>query len=218
MSWLVQTVWRSIGKKQLVAVTGLGLCAFLAVHLAGNLLIYLGPTAFNDYAKHLEEFPLLLPIELALALVFGVHAAVALTVTVENRIARPVGYSVRRWEGGRTPGSATMWITGPLTLLFLIVHLINFRFAARESQTLYDMVVALFGSAPYVLFYVASMLIAALHVSHGFQSAFRSLGLTHPRYQAGVVALGWAFAAVVAVGFSSIPVWMLLFGLKDTAA
>jgi len=212
MSWLYRTFTRSIGKKQLVALTGLGLCSFLLVHLAGNLLIYAGPDAFNGYAKKLEDSVILVPAEVGLAVMFLAHMVLALWVTVENWRARPVPYhGKKRWEGGKTIGSATMWITGPTIFVFLIVHLLNFRLADRGDGTLYDLVVATFDSLPYTFGYVAAMLVVALHVSHGFQSGFRTFGLVHPKYIGAIMWLGWAFAVAVAVGYSSIPAWIHIF-------
>jgi succinate dehydrogenase / fumarate reductase cytochrome b subunit len=211
MTWFVQSISRSIGKKLLVALTGLSLCGFLSVHLVGNLLIFAGPETFNDYAKKLEDSFLLVPAEVGLVLLFGAHMVMALWVTVENWRARPERYVSKAREGGRSLGSGTMWITGPLIFAFLIVHLINFRFADRGEGTLYDLVISLFRSLPYVVFYVVSMLVAAFHVSHGFQSVFRSLGLVHPRFTPIVSRLGWAFAGIVACGYGAIAIWIHFF-------
>lgn len=210
MSWLMQSMSRSVGKKLLVALTGLALSGFLGAHLAGNLLLFAGPDAFNGYARRLEDSFLLVPAEIGLALVFGAHLVMALRVRLENRRARAARYVAKAREGGRTLGSATMGITGPIILAFLIVHLINFRLADRGDGTLYDLVVGLFQSLPYVVFYVVCMLVAALHVSHGLQSAFRSLGLVHPRFTPLITWAGWAFAGVVALGYSAIAVWIHL--------
>jgi len=206
---MLQAVRSSIGRKVLVALTGLALSGFLALHLAGNLLIYSGPETFNGYAEKLEESGLLLPAEVLLFLTFASHITFAIWVTVENWKARRVRYALKRWEGGKTFASSTMWISGPLTLVFLVVHLSNFRFA--ETGNLHALVVSTLQSWPYAAWYIFSMAVVATHVSHGFQSAFRTLGLTHPTYAALVVWLGRMFALAVVIGYSSIPVWISLF-------
>lgn len=208
MSWFVATLTRSIGKKLCVALTGLALCGFLVAHLAGNLLLYVGPEAFNHYAEALTKNPLLPVAEIGLLSIFVVHMVLALYSTWENWRARPEPYRGKRAEGGRTIGSSTMWITGPLILIFLVVHLLDFRLAEGGGKTLHALVVEHFRSLPNVLAYAAAMLLVGIHVSHGFQSLFRSLGLVHPKYTPFVTRLGWAFAIVVVVGFGSIPFWI----------
>jgi len=216
MGWIVQTVTRSIGKKQCVALTGIALCLFLVAHLLGNLLFYSGPEAFNGYAKALANSHILPFAEFGLFLVFLTHIILALYATLENWRARPVGYTWKRWEGGKTIGSSTMWITGPIILVFVIIHLANFRLSQPEGVTLFDLVMGTFRSLPYAVGYTVAMLVVGLHVSHGFQSVFRSLGLVHPKYMPVVARLGWFFAIAVIVGFSSIPLWIHF--LMETSA
>lgn len=208
MTWFLEALSRSLGKKQCVAVTGLALCAFLVVHLAGNLLLFAGKDAFNSYAAALEHLALLPAAEIGLLLTFAVHIAFAARVTLDNFKARPVRYAVKRWEGGRTWGSATMWLSGPIVLAFLIVHLLQFRFADRGDRTLYDMVAAAFQSLPYVAWYAFAAWVLALHVSHGFQSAIRTLGMAHPKYTPAAIWASRLFALLVGVGYSTIPIWM----------
>jgi succinate dehydrogenase / fumarate reductase cytochrome b subunit len=211
MTWFYRAFSTSIGKKQLMAVTGLALTLFLAVHLAGNLLIFLGPEAFNGYARALEESPLLIPAEIGLFLVFAVHVLLAATVTVQNREARPVRYARKKREGGKTVASSTMLLSGSFILVFIVIHLINFKFAAREGTTLYHLVLDKFQSLPYVYGYIAAMFVLGVHIGHGFQSAFRTLGLVHPKYTPLVTWAGKALMVAFFVGYSSIPAWAYAF-------
>lgn len=212
MSRLRNVLMSSVVKKQCVAVTGICLCLFLVAHLLGNLLLFVGAESFDAYARKLETSPLLPLAEAGLAALFLAHIVLTVWVTIENWRARPVRYRSKRWEGGKTLGSDTMWITGPLILAFLVLHLLDFRLADRSGQDLSQMVFDKFLAFPYVLIYVAAMLVVGLHVSHGFQSVFRSLGLVHPRYMPVVQWVGWLFAALAAVGFASIPLWIYLSG------
>ena len=208
MTWFLEAISRSLGKKQCVALTGLALCVFLVVHLSGNLLLLKGRDAFNGYAATLEGIPIVPVVEIGLLLTFLVHIGFSALVTLENFKARPIRYAVKRWEGGRTVGSATMWLSGPVVLAFLINHVLRFRFADAGGKTLYDMVAEAFQSLPYVVWYVFAAWVLALHLSHGFQSAVRTLGMAHPKYTPLASWAGWLFAILVGVGYSLIPIWM----------
>jgi succinate dehydrogenase / fumarate reductase cytochrome b subunit len=210
MSWILERATKSIGKKQLMALTGLGLCVFLVVHLAGNLLIFEGPLAFNGYARSLEANPLLIPAEVALALTFLLHVVLAVRVTLENKSARPIRYAVKVSEGTSTLASRTMWISGVITLVFIVLHLIHFKFAEGAKDNLHRLVVTTFHSLPYVVWYVFAVCVLGLHVGHGFQSAFRSLGLSHPNWTQLVRWVSRIFGVVVALGYASIPIWCYL--------
>ena len=210
MTWFFHVVTSSIGKKQCMAISGLGLCLFLTVHLAGNLLLFAGPKVFNGYAATIEANPLLIPSEIVLLFTFLVHICFAIPVTLENRKARPIRYVVSASKGRRTFASSTMWLSGVVTLVFIVLHLIDFKFASRNGKTLYDLVVLKFQSWLYVVWYILASSILALHLSHGFQSAFRSLGLEHPKYTPFVEGVGKVFSVIVAVGYSLIPLGVFL--------
>ena len=120
MTWLVSTLLSSIGKKLMMAITGLCFCGFLAGHLAGNLTIYLGKDAFNSYAENLHSLgPIITLVELGLLFLAIVHILTGTTLFYQNFIARPVRYSVNKWAGGRTIGSATMPYTGSVSYTHL---------------------------------------------------------------------------------------------------
>lgn len=209
MTWFLKVASSSIGKKQAMAVTGLGLCGFLLAHLAGNCLLYVGEEAFNGYARTLESMPLLIPAEIALLALFVVHIGMALRVTIENRKARPIRYSVSATKGARTLASSTMWLTGLLTLIFVVLHLIHFKFIDHAAHGgLYRLVVERFQSLPYVVWYVVAVCALGLHVGHGLGSAVRTLGFQHPRYSPCVEWCSRAFGVLVAVGFAALPIWV----------
>jgi len=205
VSFCCRILGSSIGRKVIVAVAGLLLCGFLVTHLAGNLFLYVGAEQFNYYAKTLEESPLILPAEIILAAIFLAHIVVSLKLRWENKQARPVGYVMQESKGGRTPGSRTMAVSGILLLAFLIVHIRTFKFG--EGPDLYTVVMTAFSNKAYSLFYVVAMGALGLHLSHGFQSAFQTLGLSHPRYSAYIRAAGLLFALAIAGGFATFPIW-----------
>ena len=121
----------SVGTKLLLALTGLALVGFLVAHLAGNLLLFFGPEKFNGYSHALISNPLVIPAELGLVAIFLLHAIKAVLNVVSNRAARRVGYETKRWAGGpsrKSWASTSMIVTGLLTLLFVPLHLITFKY------------------------------------------------------------------------------------------
>jgi succinate dehydrogenase / fumarate reductase cytochrome b subunit len=211
MNWLIHTLTSSVGKKLMMAITGLSFCGFLAAHLAGNLTIYSGRDAFNSYAEHLHSLGILLTIaEWGLVVLAIVHIATGLTLFYQNLRARPVRYSVNKSAGGRTWGSATMPYTGVLMLGFVIVHLINFHFVDKSNTTIFEIVTSAFHQPGYVVFYVAAMLILALHVSHGLWSAFQTIGANHPKYMPLIRTIGILFAIVMVFGFGGLPIYLTM--------
>jgi succinate dehydrogenase / fumarate reductase cytochrome b subunit len=210
MNWFTRTFSSSLGKKWMMAVTGLGFCLFLAGHLAGNLSIYGGRDAFNAYADHLHSLePLVKVAEAGLLLFAAIHVLTGLVLFFQNLKARPESYAVKKSGGGRTIGSRTMPYTGILILAFVVFHLINFHFVDKSQTTIYDIVSAAFASPVYVILYVLAMIIAAVHVSHGFWSGFQTLGANHPKYMPFIKVVGIVFSLIVGLGFGLLPIYLL---------
>jgi len=203
----------SIGKKIMVALAGLLLCGFLITHLAGNLFLFVGGPAFNRYAEFLESNPLLPLAEGGLVVLFLVHIALSTRARLANMAARPVGYEVYSTKGARTPGSRTMAITGSLVLLFIVVHVatIKYQIGGAKGPDLFAHVTGWFKNPLYAGFYVLALIGVGLHLSHGVQSSFQTLGLNHPRYTPLIKKLGLAFAALIALAFASMPIYFGFF-------
>src|SRR5210317_2193993 len=213
MNWMIQTLWSSIGKKLLMALTGLAFCGFLAGHLAGNLTIYGGKDAFNSYAEHLHALgPVLTLVEWGLLFFAVVHVSTGLTLFYQNFSARSSRYVVNKRAGGRTIGSMTMPYTGILLLAFIIFHLINFHFVDKTNTTIYQIVAQAFESPLYVVIYILAMIVAALHVSHGLWSAFQTIGANHTKYMPFIMALSIIFSLAVGFGFGIIPIYLSFAG------
>ena len=211
MNWLTNTLWTSVGKKLMMAVTGLFFCVFLTLHLAGNLTIYAGKDAFNSYAQHLHSLgPLLTLAEWGLLLFAAIHICTGLLLFYQNYKARPARYAVNKRAGGRTLGSATMPYTGVILLLFVIYHLFNFHFVDKTHTTIFQIVSTAFSKPSYVVIYTFAMIVAAVHVSHGFWSAFQTLGANHPKYTPFLRGLSLVFSLIVGIGFGFIPVYVSL--------
>ena len=201
----------SLGQKFIVGGAGLLLCGFLLTHLAGNLFLFVGEGAFNHYAETLEKNPLLPAAEIGLAVLFLMHIVVAVKVRAHNAQARPAGYAVYKEKGGRTPGSKTMSWTAGLVFFFLIVHLKTFRFG-EDNDGLYRLVTDWFKNRLYAGFYIAAILGLGLHLSHGFQSAFQTFGVNHPKYTPLLKKAGLGFALLITLGFASMPLYFGFLG------
>lgn len=212
MPWLTKTLSSSVGKKLLMAGTGLFFCCFLVIHLLGNLTVYGGKESFNSYVDHLHALGPLIHVAEVLMLVFAlIHILTGLVLTYQNYMSRPVKYQMNKRGGGRTLGSATMPYTGLILIAFVIAHLIKFHFADHQTQTVYDIVSHAFSDPMVVAYYVAAMLVVAVHVSHGFWSAFQTMGVNHEKYNPAIKALALIFSIVVGLGFGSIPITMSFF-------
>ncbi|MCX7016683.1 MAG: hypothetical protein NTW86_29695 [Candidatus Sumerlaeota bacterium] len=116
-------------------------------------------------------------------------------------------------KGGRTLANTTMIYSGAVTGVFLIVHVWNVRFCQRGPDGLYGVLVHLFQNPAYSAFYIASVIVVGAHVWHGAQSAFRSLGVHHPKWTPAIEWASRIFGVAVAVGFASLPLWVM-FGAK----
>lgn len=206
----------SIGKKQIMAITGLGLVGFTITHLLGNLLIFLGPDAFNLYAYKLTSNPLIYVAEAGLLSMFLAHLVLAGILRVQNSNARPVKYYMKKSSGrGETFASKTMPITGVIMLAFIILHLINFKYGAhyetvvdgQKLRDLYRVVIEYFSNPFYVAWYVFAVTALGVHTSHGLQSSLQSIGVNHPKYTPTFKKISCAYGCVVAVGFSALAIF-----------
>lgn len=214
----------SIGRKHLVAITGLLLCGFLVGHLSGNFLLLVSPAAFNLYGYKLTSLGAgLYVIEGGLLLVFLVHLGLAIKLTIENMQARGnQKYAVKKRTGrGTTLMSASMPLTGLVLLVFIILHLLSLKFGAHyktivdgvEMRDLYKVTMEYFQSPVNVAWYVFAMVCAALHTAHGFASAFQSLGLNHGRYYPKIKLVSYLYAILVGGGFAFLSVWCYMKGV-----
>jgi succinate dehydrogenase / fumarate reductase cytochrome b subunit len=198
-----------------MAVSGLLLGGFMLVHLAENLLLFKGEAAYNGWVDMLLSNPVTPLLELGLLFLFLAHIITGAWVRVEDFLNAPSGYEARKWQGGRTIGSATMLYTAAAVLAYLAYHMLTFRFT-DHSMGFYQMVTYAFRDPVFVAFYVAGSAALALHLSHGMQSAFQTLGVNHPKYTPIIKTAG-LLVAVAMTGFALISVYYLL-GIDIKAA
>jgi succinate dehydrogenase / fumarate reductase cytochrome b subunit len=207
----------SIGKKAVMAVTGLVMYGFVIGHLIGNLQVYMGPEQLNGYAVKLRDFgPLLWAVRGTLFLCLVLHIWMALALYLQTWGARPVRYEVRDMTA-TDYAARTMWLGGPLILLFLVYHLAQFTYpgismGAHEFNAhgdVYFNVVNDFSIPWVVMVYIAAQIVLGLHLYHGGWSLLQSLGLTHPAVNDRRRVIAQTIAALVVIGNISIPVAVL---------
>ncbi|HAH31841.1 MAG TPA: succinate dehydrogenase [Elusimicrobia bacterium] len=206
--FLKRLITTSIGRKALMAASGLLLGLFMLVHLAENLLLFKGEVFYNTYVDFLLSNPLTIFLEFGLLGLFIVHITMGVWVRIEDFINAPRGYEARKWQGGRTIGSSTMLYTAAAILAYLAYHMLTFRFV-DHSIGFYQMITSAFRSKMFVAVYIGGALALVLHLSHGMQSAFQTLGVNHPKYTPLIKLGGWLVALAMMI-FAFISVYYLL--------
>lgn len=211
------TFWDSTnGKKAVMAVTGAILFAFVIGHLAGNLQIFEGREKLNAYGRFLHSIgELLWPIRIVLIVSVLLHITATVQLALRKKRARPVGYS-RKEAISSSYASRTMYWSGPIVLAFVIFHLLQFTagYIHPESQFIegdvYHNVVAGFQVWWVSVWYILSVSLLGLHLSHGIWSMFQSLGFNHPKHTPVLKSAAIAVAVIIVLGYISIPISVLL--------
>jgi len=220
MGWFLKFTGSSIGKKFIMAVTGSFLIIFLIIHLIGNLTLFLGPEAFNGYVSTLDVVkPLIRIVELVLLLAFILHIFNGIRLWIENKKANPKKYAINVGSDNSTIFSRTMFLTGSIVFIFLVLHLATFfyRFNFYDPEGFanqhkyFEIVVNFLGMPWYSILYIVAVLLLGFHLNHGFQSAFQTFGWTHKKYTPILEKLGTLYAIVMALGFASMPIYFLFF-------
>jgi len=206
----------SIGRKLIVAATGVALIGFVLAHLAGNLQVFRGQDALDGYAEGLRRLgPLLWALRFGLLALAVAHVVLTLQLAAANRAARGSRYAVTR-SVQATPAARSMLVTGVMLLLFVIYHLAHFTWGRAHPEfsgrldpagrpDVYSMLVGSFGRPWIAAPYVVAMVLLGLHLSHGVSSVFQTLGWRGPRTEKLVARLGPTLGAIVAAGYISIP-------------
>ena len=213
----------SVGTKIVIGITGVALVLYLLIHIAGNMMVFFGPAAFNKYAYTLEGNPLLPIIEIGLLLVFLIHIFKTVRMFLGNQSRRPVGYAKKKYAGPpsrKTFASSTMIVSGLWLLAFLIIHVKTFRFSPEVEwpaggRDLYLLEMQAFTNPLVVGFYIISMVVVGSHLWHGVSSAFQSLGADKPAWTRFILPAGKIIAVLVAGGFIVIAVWAHLNGVRS---
>jgi succinate dehydrogenase / fumarate reductase, cytochrome b subunit len=224
MNWFTNFFSSTIGRKLLMALTGLFLILFLVVHLIGNLQLLHDDEgkAFNLYAKLMTSNPLIKVVSYVNYFFIILHIIIAIVLSLRNRKARgSQGYAVH--DNPSTWSSRNMGILGTLVLVFLIIHLKGFwaemhwgttiqwvDYEEARVKNLFAIVNDVYHDPLYVGIYIVSMIAVAFHLYHGFGSAFQTLGLNHVKYNGVIKFIGVAFSIIVPALFALIPIMMYL--------
>ena len=225
MNPALQYLRSSVGRKQLMGLSGAVLYGFLLVHLVGNLGLLNGPEYFNKYGYLMLHTlkKVVVPVEFVLLGAFLLHLFLGFKVTAENRAARPGRYAVNASKNPARGFGAYMAASGVWLLVFVIVHVPHFRFDAYRAapmatydgvamRDLYTEVARSFANGWFTLFYVASFALLLVHLAHGVQSSLQSLGLNHPRWNAALKRASYAYAILICGGFAALAIRMWLLG------
>ena len=208
----------SLGRKYLMAITGLFLCSFLLIHFIGNVALYTDPVKFNEYTRFMTSNPLIRVMEIILVVGFLAHIIDAILLTKANKAAQPVKYAMDKKNSSWY--SRNMGLTGSIILAFLVLHLQSFWYQYKFGEVamaldsngeaikdMYSIVTAAFQQSWYAAIYVVAMILLGTHLNHGFQSAFQSMGLRHKKYTPAIKKAGTAFALFITLGFVSFPIY-----------
>lgn len=214
MSWFSTYVRSSIGKKQVMALTGLGLVLFAIVHMVGHLGMFAGQDGYNSYAAFLQGLGALKWVARGgLLAIFLLHMFTGISLAAANRAARPVAYAMYTPRTS-TPMSRYMAMTGVVIFAFVVYHLMHFTFGQIQPEFFhlpdpkgrpdaYTMFVRGFQSIPILISYAVAVFLLSAHLAHGASSWLQSLGLRHPKYK--LDKLGPALTAVLFIGYMAPP-------------
>lgn len=209
----------NIGRKIVMAVSGLFMVLFLIAHLAGNTTIWGGPEWINSYAEHLHKVPLALwPLRIVMIVVLAVHIFFGVTLTLENNRASIGKYAVTRRQKTTFSGRTMIW-TGLILLTFIVFHLLHFTFhiipgVVRIEDGLgrfdaYAMIVDGFMDKAVSVIYILAMIVLFFHVSHGAQSVFQTFGLSNDRTLDRFGVLARVLSVIFLAGFGAIPLFVI---------
>ena len=207
----------SVGRKYLMAITGLVWSGFVLTHMLANLLIIFSAEAYNKYAHALTSNPLIYLAEAALVLTLLLHAADGMSLWWRNQRTKPSQYAVTpKRVKGASLASKSMIYTGSIMLVFLVLHLITFKFGTNytvsydgvEMRDLHRLVLEVFRIPAYVAWYFVCMVLVGVHLFHGFASSFQTLGINHPRYNPLIKGVGYFYGFGIAAGFIAQPLYV----------
>lgn len=210
----------TVGRKYLMGLTGLVWMGFILSHMAGNMLILVSPDLYNAYGHAIvSNKPLLYSAETVLVLALIVHVVCAISLTRQNRTAKGPRYAVAS-HGAKAPslGSKYMAVQGSSVLAFIILHLITFKYGTHYDTTvngvqmrdLHRLIIEVFQSPGYVVWYIVALILLLFHVRHGATSVFQSFGVLERKMQSGIQKFAWGYAIVVIAGFLSQPLYVFL--------
>lgn len=219
----------SIARKIVMGLTGLFLISFIAIHLLVNSFSLISAELFNNGSHFMATNPVIQIMQYVLAAGFIIHIGLGIKLTIQNKAARGVNYAKNNAAANSDFSSRSMIVTGLLVLAFIVLHMKDFFMEVKFGdlgqaaythhgltqlvQNDYSLMQAVFGNPLYVALYVIAFIALGIHLNHGFQSAFQSLGLNHSNYNKLIKGAGVAFSALITFGFSAIAIAHFVWSL-----
>lgn len=228
MSWFTKAISSTLGRKLIMALSGLFLVIFLIGHVSGNLLLFKGDggQAYNFYAEFMTTSPMIQVLRILTAISFILHIIYSIILTRINKKARPIEYQVKEPSENSGFSARNMGILGSIILIFLLVHLRAFLYEMKfgdidyvdygdlgKVKDLYSVVAYTFSNVYYSSFYVLMMVVLGFHLWHGFKSAFQTLGINHKKYTPFIEKVGYGFSIIVPALFALMPLYFLIKSL-----
>ncbi len=213
MQVIIELYKSTIGKKLLVAITGLMLFLFVLGHMIGNLQLFAGPEKLNAYAAFLQGLGgALWAIRTVLLLIIGIHILANVQLFFQNQGSRPVAYRVKRTLEVTYSARTMVW-SGPIIAAFLVYHLLHFTVGSVHPAfvpgEVYQVVVSGFQVWWVSAIYIVANLLLGFHLKHGLWSWFQTLGMSHPKYNACRTGFAFGLSGLIIVGNLSMPVAVL---------
>lgn len=228
MNWFGRFITSSIGKKLIMSLTGLFLIIFLVVHLSGNLQLLAGDggQSFNEYTKFMTSNPLVKTISYGLYTFILLHAIQGMVIAYKNYKSRgPVGYR-KKQASDASWAARNMTLLGILIFAFLMLHMGDFWYSyhfgdldtvtydSENYKDMYQKVVVSFQQPWIVISYLVGLIALAFHLYHGFDSAFKTLGINHPKWTPIIKWIGIIYSILIPIGFAIIPIVMYFNNLN----
>jgi succinate dehydrogenase / fumarate reductase cytochrome b subunit len=217
MSVLARLIKSSLGKKYLMAITGIGLFLFVIAHMLGNLQIFIGPDAINRYGNFLQTTPeILWPARIGLLAFVGIHIWTSIALTIENRAARTARYEVKEVVDASLASRTMIW-SGLIVFAFVAYHLAHFTLMVTHPayrnlhdelgrHDVYRMMILGFQQPIISGFYILGVGLLCVHLGHGVAAMFQSLGLKNEAYEVRIDALAKIAAVILFLGYAAIPI------------
>jgi succinate dehydrogenase / fumarate reductase cytochrome b subunit len=218
MNRLIRLFSTSIGRKLIMAVTGLILLLWLLGHMLGNMALFQGSDEINSYAAWLQGHPSLWVMRLSMLMVLGIHIYVAIVLALENRSARSTGYATRNFQ--TSGASRYMVVTGLLVVVFLVYHILHLTVGVVAPEfyggvdsaghhDVYSMVVRSFQNPVIAGSYIVAMMLVATHLIHGSRSLFQTIGVNHESYNGSIRLVSHILVVLFVLGNCSMPILVL---------
>ncbi|MDH5720214.1 MAG: succinate dehydrogenase cytochrome b subunit [Spirochaetia bacterium] len=212
---LKKSIGRSVGKKFIMAMTGLFLLVFLLIHLIGNSMLIIDPSGetFNAFVEGMTHNPMIRIMEFVLLFGFIFHIIDAIVLKIKNRQVRSVRYKVYSQSANSKFQSRTMLFTGLTIFSFLLLHIYQFvaiRRIFNADITMFDLVRETFKDPIYIGIYILAFILLSFHLNHGFESAFQTFGLNSKKYTPILKRAANIYSYLVPAGFTAISIFMYI--------